>query len=197
MSDKLFGSRIAGGNTAYGRKESDFYPTPPECTHALLDFLDLPAGTKIWEPAAGGGHIVNVLRGRGYEVRATDIQTGTDFLQTEGTEGAEWIITNPPFSLAEEFILKALKYRREEKCYFALLLKANYWNAKKRLALFEHCPPSWILPLTWRPDFLFKERGGGSPLMDVSWMVWGDTIAMYHGKSCSVFMPLAKPEEAE
>ena len=35
--DSLQASRIAGGNSAIGRRESDFYPTPPEVTVALLD----------------------------------------------------------------------------------------------------------------------------------------------------------------
>ena len=30
--DSLNASRIAGGNSAYGRSQSDFYPTPPEAT---------------------------------------------------------------------------------------------------------------------------------------------------------------------
>lgn len=135
-----------------------------------MDFLDLPEGTRIWEPACGEGHIVNVLADRGYDVIATDIQTGTDFLETENADGAEWIITNPPFSLAEQFIRKCWDY----KIPFALLLKCQFWNAKKRYGLFQDCPPSWVLPLTWRPDFLFKTRGSGSPLMDMTWCVWSD-----------------------
>ena len=82
--DKLLGSRIAGGNTAYQRNAQDSYPTPPDATIALLDFLKI----------------------------------------------------------------------------------------SKRLPLFRQHPPRYILPLSWRPDFLFKERGNGAPLMDVMWCVW-------------------------
>lgn len=45
--DSLQASRIAGGNSAIGRRESDFYPTPPEVTVALLDFLRLPGRSGI------------------------------------------------------------------------------------------------------------------------------------------------------
>lgn len=45
--DSLQASRIAGGNSAIGRRESDFYPTPPEVTVALLDFLRLPGRSVI------------------------------------------------------------------------------------------------------------------------------------------------------
>lgn len=34
--DSLQASRITGGNSAIGRREADFYPTPPEVTVALL-----------------------------------------------------------------------------------------------------------------------------------------------------------------
>lgn len=37
---ELLGSRIAGGNSDYGRNQSDFYPTPPEVTMSLLIHLD-------------------------------------------------------------------------------------------------------------------------------------------------------------
>ena len=79
--DNLTASRIAGGNTAYKRVARDFYPTPPEATVALMDFLDLPKGTKIWEPACGQGHMVKVMEQMGYAVIGTDIQFGDDFLK--------------------------------------------------------------------------------------------------------------------
>lgn len=59
--DSLQASRIAGGNSAIGRRESDFYPTPPEVTVALLDFLRLPKNTVIWEPAAGEGDMLEAI----------------------------------------------------------------------------------------------------------------------------------------
>ena len=53
VSDKLFGSRIAGGNSATGRRAWDLYQTPPEATLALLNFLTIPKGAVIWECACG------------------------------------------------------------------------------------------------------------------------------------------------
>lgn len=180
--NELIGSRICGGNTAYKRNASDFYPTPPEATQALLDFLEIEEGKRIWEPACGEGHMVDVLEKNGYMVRATDIQTGTDFLETENND-CDWIITNPPFSLSEQFIRKCAEYHVP----FALLLKSQYWHAAKRVSLFNEITPTYILPLTWRPDFLFKTRGKGSPLMDVIWCVW------YPGTVSTTYIPLVKP----
>ena len=44
---ELIGSRICGGNTAYKRNASDFYPTPPEATQALLDRIAKRAGKRV------------------------------------------------------------------------------------------------------------------------------------------------------
>lgn len=180
---ELLGSRICGGNTAYKRNASDFYPTPPEATQALLNFLRLPEGTTVWEPACGEGHMVEVMEQNRLEVIGTDIQTGTDFLKAEAPDGLEWIITNPPFSQSEAFIRKSAEHRVP----FAMLLKSQYWHAAKRVALFSTITPAYVLPLTWRPDFLFKTRGKGSPLMDVIWCVWIPAVKE------TKFLPLQKP----
>ena len=188
-------SQIMGGNGAKARKASDLYPTPPEVTVALMRFLKLPAGTDIWEPACGQGDMVEALRNCGMLVYGTDIRSGQDFLKTYAPhytdKSIDWIITNPPFSLADEFIRHAAEIGKP----FAMLLKAQYWHAAKRAQLFREIPPSYVLPLTWRPDFLFKERNGkkgASPLMDVMWCVW--LTPQMQGVQ-TVFKPLVRPEK--
>lgn len=86
---------LANGSTENKRRELDFYPTPPDVTHALMRFLDLEQCT-IWEPACGDGAM------------------------------------------------------------------------------------AYVLPLTWRPDFMGGERGG-TPTMEVHWTVWrrGQTDTKY------------------
>ena len=95
----------------------DFYDTPPEAVHALLKVERLPQ--RIWEPAAGIGNIVNALRTAGHEVIATDLNRRgcpdcldrIDFLFPFVVPPitADAIVTNPPFSLAEEFVATALE----------------------------------------------------------------------------------------
>jgi hypothetical protein len=186
--NSLDASRMVGGNSAYGRAKSDFYPTPADATLALVKALALPRGTRIWEPACGEGHMVKVLKQCGYSVLATDISMGANFL-TKSYEPCDWIITNPPFSIADKFIERCLYFDRP----FALLLKSHYWHAKKRLSLFRRSPPSVLFPLTWRPDFLFKTRGGGSPLMDVMWCVWSGADA----GTPPLYIPLERPSAEE
>ena len=178
-------STIIGGDANNNRRKLDFYPTPREVTIALLDFLDIPSWVKIWEPACGQDHMVNVMRERGYEVIGTDIQGGVDFLTSDLPEGVGYIITNPPFSVSESFIKRCIHHGKP----FALLLKSQYWHAAKRSKLFYEYPPTYILPLTWRPDF----TGQGASLMDFMWCVWsGD-----RNFSFAFYRPLAKPYEKE
>jgi hypothetical protein len=188
--DHTYASAIVGAQKTHARKPADFYPTPPDVTQCLLDFLDLPSNTYIWEPACGDGAMSKVLAEK-HNVRSTDLRDdsgfgegGVDFLQTEGQ--VDWIITNPPFKLAAAFIEHALSITPN----VAMLLKSQFWHARGRITLFEQYPPSFVLPLTWRPAFLEAERGS-SPLMDVIWCVWRN------GESPTRFIPIRRPMKAD
>tara|TARA_R110002020_G_scaffold465503_2_gene686956 strand:+ start:249 stop:803 length:555 start_codon:yes stop_codon:yes gene_type:complete len=177
--------QLTTGNNKGNRRELDFYPTPPEATIVLMDFLKLEKQT-IWECACGNNAMSDVIESYGHNVIATDIKNGVDFLKDH--RECDAIITNPPFNISAEFIQKATK----EANVVAFLLKSQYWHAKKRASLFDELPPSYVLPLTWRPDFLYQERKEGekkgSPTMEVAWSVWikGDTNTKYR--------PLLKPK---
>jgi hypothetical protein len=158
----MIANRIVGATNGK-RHKNDFYSTPAECTETLLNELHIPKSWIIWECANGSGAISDRLEYHGYTVIKTDIVTGDDFLTT--TRNADMIITNPPFNIADKFIERAWSLAIP----FALLLKTQYFNSKKRLELFNKFTPTWIYPLTWRPDF----TGQGSSLMDMNWVVWG------------------------
>jgi type I restriction-modification system DNA methylase subunit len=175
--------------SAIDRSKTEFYPTPPEVTIALMKYLNLPTKTIIWEPACGEGHMSNAITSMGYQVVSSDINNfgyGTieDFLTTE-KKYCDWIITNPPFKFSVEFIEKCISHNVP----FALLLKSQYWHSKSRLDLFNKFKPTAILPLTWRPDFLFGQKGG-APTMECLWTVWGSEPAEY-----TVYNLLEKPIE--
>src|SRR5262249_54346312 len=98
-------------------RRGDLYDTPLEAVHALLKWEKLPP--RIWEPACGTGNIVTVLRKAGHEVIATDLNdrgcpdslSRVDFLFPllfPIVPDADAIVTNPPFSLAEQFVAAAL-----------------------------------------------------------------------------------------
>ena len=178
MADSL---KIVGAHGT--RRANDFYPTPRECTLALLTFLEerflIRSGDTIWEPACGSNAMVEVMREKGYNVIGTDIINGQDYLSTEIVDDYSWIITNPPFCIAQDFIIRSSALNKP----FALLLKSQYWHSVKRLKIFSDIQPTFVLPLTWRPDFL----GKGASLMDMIWVVW-------IGKSpVTYYQPLKKP----
>ena len=175
---------LANSSSTNKRRELDFYPTPANVTHALLDFLKLPTDTIIWEPACGDGAMAEAMIEYGYGVQSSDLRntgygdSNIDFLCSikDYRSDVDAIITNPPFALSEQFIIHALK----QVPTVAMLLKSQYWHAAKRMPLFLEHPPAWVLALTWRPDFMGGERGG-APTMEVLWTVWikGQTDTRY------------------
>lgn len=169
---------IVGSSTEVARRERDFYPTPPEVTQALIDYLKIPKDKIIWECAAGSGAMSDIFKKNGYHVITTDIQDGQDFLTH--TEQCDWIITNPPFNVADDFIRRA----NDLSVKFAFLLKCQYWHSKRRLSIFADIQPSDVLPLTWRPNF----TGQGGSVMDCIWCVWNGQADFTR------FQPLAKPQ---
>ena len=171
------GAAMVGGSSG-GRREHDFYPTDPEATHALMAAIG--DGIEGWsvmtgkpirfhEPSCGDGAISKVLESYGYDVLSTDLVDrgygtgGIDYLTS--TETRPFVITNPPFNLAEDFIKKALDDGAERVW---MLLKATYFHAKSRIDLFENTPISRIYPLSWRLDF----TGQGAPTMECAWYEW-------------------------
>lgn len=172
---------VLANRSAKDRRKLDYYPTPSDVTHALMQFLNLPIST-VWECACGEGHMAKVIEEYGHKVIATDIRDtgygigGRNFLD-EKKLLAPIVITNPPFQESEAFIRHANELGAD---VVAMLLKSQYWHAAKRAKLFADHPPAWVLPLTWRPDFLFGEKGG-APTMEVLWTVWvkGKTDTRY------------------
>lgn len=169
------------------RKPADLYPTPVDGVEAIIPALlalKRPDGKpvkRIWEPACGDGRLARVLEWHGFEVISTDLREypgwgtgGLDFLHEHPK--AKWgmdigeidaIVTNPPFSLAEDFIRRALSFCPN----VVMLLKQTYWNVGGRSqGLWLDHMPDLELKLTWRLAFL-KERGN-SPLMDCMWNFW-------------------------
>lgn len=121
------GKNFSCNNVEGKRKKSDFYETPYSMTRRFIEnetaFLKhLPT----LEPACGDGAIVKVLEECGFtSVTSYDIEK--DFLKE--TKQVEQVVTNPPFSIAQEFILKAKEVASER---FAFLLPLSYLHGKKR-----------------------------------------------------------------
>lgn len=108
------------------RKKSDFYETPYSITKQFIDLGCFDNIKSILEPACGDGAITKVLKDCNFS-NITEYDIEKNFL-TEDTQ-FDQIITNPPFSLAAEFILHAKKIAKER---IAFLLPLSYLHGKYR-----------------------------------------------------------------
>jgi len=150
---------------------ADFYPTPPYAVRALLEKENF--GKEVWEPACGTGAISEVLREKKYDVISTDIVDRgygklEDFLTS--TRRVESIVTNPPFSLAQEFVEKALQLTDHK---VAMLLRLAFLETDKRYDLHMNSPLEWVYVFTSR---LAMYRDGikkkGNNAVTYAWFVW-------------------------
>jgi len=123
-------------NNVGQRKKSDFYETPYCLTQLLLEKEELEE--PILEPACGNGAIVKILLNKYKDIDFYDIQEGQDFFNERNKYRT--IITNPPYSLAFEFIQKAKTICPN----FYFLLPLAYLHGKKRYDILYHDP---IYPL--------------------------------------------------
>ena len=109
----LKGANLAGTSTTRDRVKNDYYATPYETTEALLNTVDFKG--NFLEPCVGGGHIADVIK-RYYpssEIFTLDLVDRDypntvvgDFTTYEFDRQFDSIITNPPFSIAQEFLEK-------------------------------------------------------------------------------------------
>ena len=139
------------------REDLDFYQTPSFATQSLLD-LRLVEAHNIWEPMAGNGAIAEVLKQNKYlNVTTSDIvqrDYNLDFTQDFFTmkefpasmpeKGGRGIITNPPYNVADDFILHALCTLKAD--YLAVFLPVRYLEGSKRyLEIYQHYKPCDVI----------------------------------------------------
>ena len=162
-----------GHNKDHNREKDDFYPTPKNATEALLQRQSFIG--KIWEPACGNGAMSCVMEKEGYEVYSTDLidrgygQSGIDFLME--TQRFDNIVTNPPFTLALEFTLKALELANKK---VVMLSKMSYLEGiKRRKLLFNQKKLEKVLVFSQRIPFKkanSEEKANG--LIAFGWFIY-------------------------
>ena len=125
MAKKKKGKNFSANNAKGQRKKSDFYETPYSMTSHLLRVEEFDKSLTVCEPACGAGAISNILKKHWNNVIAYDVEK--DFLLEYGNY--DYIITNPPFSIAYEFVQRAKRVATKK---FAFLLPLSYLHGKKR-----------------------------------------------------------------
>lgn len=164
------------------RASLDFFPTPLWATRALCEFLQRNhcKFDSCWEPACGEGHMVRPLREYFATVHASDVQRYAgiahnldDFLlPVPRLQGCvTWIVTNPPFLLAEQFALRAMSLASDG---VALLVRSAFLEGIGRHTnLFKPYPPSWVLQFTERVPMI-EGRLSKTAVSATAycWLVW-------------------------
>ena len=201
-------ARTKGGSAVMNGRKSptdglDDFPTPPWATRALLEYvtkgLGLGGKDTVLEPACNRGYMVRVLQeyfgtviasdihdyGCGYDVKDFIAPLLNDFNKVD------WVITNPPFNKAEEFINKSLAIS-EYGC--AMFLRSNFAESVGRYQrLFSINPPTIIAQFAER---VVLHEGTlapkGSTATAYAWFVW-DKFS-YGGNTIFKWIPPCRKE---
>lgn len=168
-SDKLI------NDSGYERRDWDHYETEPWVTEVLLRHETFE---RVWEPAAGKGAIVNVMRKHGVDCYGSDILDYgfgfdlADFLLTWSNPDQRDIITNPPFAedLADQFIEHALIMTKPFGGRVAMLLRHEFDCASSRKPIFGQQPFAMKIVLLRRPRWIAGTSG--SPRHNYAWYLW-------------------------
>lgn len=148
------------------RHEDDWYRTPPECVRALL--AKEPFDIEVWECACGDGAISRELEAYGHTVVSTDLinrgygQGGVDFLAADEL-WASHVITNPPYDLADEFAMHALKLGVRKIALLCRLAWLEGSDRHERLWSLGRLARVWVFSprqTLWRGDDDTEDDGG-------------------------------------
>jgi hypothetical protein len=159
----------------------DDFPTPPWATRALIEHVvdakaSLASMTCL-EPACGRGHMSIALAEYfrevvSYDVFAYGFGRVADFLKHKHEDQSfDWVITNPPFRLGEEFIKRSMKIARRG---VAMLTRTVFIESIGRYeSLFHPNPPSAFAQFVERvPMVKGRLDKKASTATGYGWLVW-------------------------
>ncbi len=163
----------------------DDFPTPPWATRALLEYVineGVDRSQSCLEPACGAGHMAKVLEEYFCQVRCSDAyEYGygpvRNFLtHPYETNAVDWVITNPPFRLAEEFVLRSLQVARRG---VAILARTVFLESSGRYnRIFRDQPPSKFAQFVERvPMVKGRLDKNASTATGYAWLVWENGAA--------------------
>jgi len=171
--DKEVGKCFSACNQGQ-RKEGDFYETHYSMTEQLLEKYNFDIDKSFLEPACGNNAITKILSKRIKNIFSYDIINGENFLNEK--RKFDWIITNPPYSLADKFVMKA---KEVSNVGIAFLLRTNYLQGNKRYKLIfnvnDNFKLKYIYQFTRMADLSAPIREDGkypTGMLAYCWMIW-------------------------
>lgn len=179
-SRKVFRTLGASSHSNGERAEEDFYASDPMAIDCLLQFASdlLDKNILVWECACGQGHLSKRLKQKEFNVFSSDrVNRGygvkADFFNAAAPAATFQIVTNPPYSFAEEFVRHSLEIIQKGGIV-AMLLRLLFLEGKSRSMLFEQYPPKRIGIFSFRlscaknGDFSKSNQGAQA----YAWFVW-------------------------
>lgn len=153
---------------AYTFKKQDEIYTPSYAVPKLYKHMKKDKELIIWECAETpkkNGKIGTFFEKKNAKVIRTCIHEGADFLSTELPLGTTHIITNPPFSMKNDFLKRCFEFTKQG-VEFALLLPLAALETKERTELYKNYGFS-VLMFDTRVEF---EGSNGSPPFASIWL---------------------------
>lgn len=162
-------------NSGYERAAADWYCEPRRAIDALLDTEEFEF--SVFDPACGGGNIPEACRARGMAAAGSDlvnrgypIGQPRDFLTFDAQYAN--VVTNPPYALAEQFVLRALPRTLYK---VAVIVRTAFLEGQSRhRRLFKPHPPARIWQFSSRvsmpPGGTDVQARNGS--VAYCWIVW-------------------------
>ena len=121
---------------------NDEFYTPYDAIEMIIPFIPKDVKT-IWEcTATPKSKIVEVLRYNGYKVITSHIFECKDFLKYEPIEDYDMTITNPPYSIKDEFLQRAFALKKP----FMFLLPITTLEGITRSKMFREHDIQLIIP---------------------------------------------------
>jgi hypothetical protein len=182
-SNKSSLQRITGSGNKECRNKNDFYATPKNATISFLETFHSKIGrfsNDILEPSCGDGAISEVLQHYNYNVFSTDlIDRGFcsencglefDFLSQNYTRKIPNkqfdIITNPPFNILTDYIIKAKSIAHKRVAIFARL------QILEGVTRYEKLYSDQEFPLAYVFQYVRRIACNGNGLIAFAWFVF-------------------------
>lgn len=167
-------------STGKNIRENELYPTPERVVEALMGVITFLPGDLFLGPCKGTGAIIDKVPLPFYQKIYAELSEGVDYITTEFPQ-VDVIITNPPFSLTEEFLRKSFRELKPDGTLI-YLQRVNYLGSIKRVPFWKEIGfPEKTPIIIPRPRFV----GGGSESCEYAWFIWdrGHRVRLPNGIS--------------
>jgi hypothetical protein len=165
------------------RRDNDNYPTHYSISQQLIDKFgfNIDKNLNILEPCCGENDCISkVFKENGYNnIDSYDLNYGSNkknFFIEDNDEKYDYMITNPPFKNATNFLLKAKQIARKNVIFF---LRINFLQGIGRFNniynVYDNYRLKHVFQFTRMMDMTAPIREDGkypTSMLSYAWMIW-------------------------